>query len=93
MGNMSCCGSLPYKSVVWGIVLALLLGPIGLLYVNWIASLVFMIVGIACMAIGKIGAAVFAALWIISIYWTVIAVERHNRRLLNKVTGCGTTCS
>lgn len=84
MSANNCC-NLPYKSVVWSLVLSLLLGPLGLIYTNWIASLVLFVLVIITMLLGKVGAFILAVLWIVSVYWNVINVEKYNRRLVNKL--------
>jgi len=85
------CYNLPYKSVVWSLVLSLLLGPLGLIYTNWIASLVLFILVIITMLLGKTGTFILAVLWMISVYWNVINVEKYNRRLVNKLMTSATS--
>lgn len=92
MSNMGGCGcGVPYKSVVWAIVLPLILGPLGVLYINYIVSIVLMILMGIGLAIGKMpGGILCFVVWMVGIYWSGIATERYNRCLYKKAICCDT---
>jgi len=79
---------LPFKSAFLGLILSLFLGPIGLLYVSWLGSIIMLVITCILLAISIQFPAVsflFVIAWAVSIYWTVMRVEVHNARLLRKM--------
>lgn len=77
--------ALPYKSVAGALWLALLFGPVGLLYSTLVGGIIMIVVGLLVLAtIPLFHANVFlpfALLWIISIIFSVGAVGSYNKRL------------
>ena len=79
----------PFKSSLAAIVLSILLGPVGLLYVNWIHSIIMLIIALIIFSLGiPQQYAVFTLLlvWGISVYWAGIDVLVYNKRLLKQLT-------
>ncbi len=66
------------KSQIVGFILALLFGPIGLFYSNWVMALV--LTGIAVAAFSTIIAPV--ACWGLSLLLTFYLVSRYNRKVI-----------
>lgn len=74
----------PYKSPVAGILLSVVLGPIGLLYASFMGSIImtFLFLIVVAMSFLGVKAGSFCfLLWVISIYWTVAKVNRYNRKI------------
>lgn len=70
---------LPYKSVAGALLLAVFLGPIGLLYASFWGGTILSLIGIvvvSCRFFFPI-----ALLWVLCCIWSVRSAERYNRRL------------
>ncbi|HZF28997.1 MAG TPA: hypothetical protein VE907_07760, partial [Gammaproteobacteria bacterium] len=83
----------PHKSLKVGIVLAMLLGPLGLFYVSFLSGVVafFTVIPLArwltpptAYALGGRIELVWVALgltWCITVPWAIAGVLRHNRKI------------
>lgn len=74
---------LPYKSVAAALLFSLFFGPIGLLYATTIGGVVMLIVGVAIIPT-KLPVPIVIG-WIICCIWSVIATNRFNQKLLQKI--------
>jgi hypothetical protein len=68
------------KSMGLALILTILFGPLGLLYVSILWGIVMTLLA-AVLGFLTFGIAA-GAIWLISIVWAAIAVKRHNERLL-----------
>ena len=72
---------LPTKSLLVAILLAVSLGPIGLFYASVIGALVMLVIT-AIIGFLTFGFDLFVP-YIICIIWAVVAVNSHNKTILN----------
>jgi uncharacterized membrane protein (UPF0136 family) len=74
---------LPYKSVAGALMLGLFFGPLGLLYATTGGGIVMLIVAVAIVPT-KLPVPI-VLVWLGSCIWSVIAANRYNRNLLQKI--------
>jgi hypothetical protein len=74
---------LPFKSVAGALLLSLFLGPIGLLYATTLGGVVMLIIGVVIVPT-KLPVPI-AILWIGCCIWSVIAADRFNQKVLQKI--------
>ncbi|EKD72354.1 MAG: hypothetical protein ACD_45C00697G0003 [uncultured bacterium] len=75
--------SLPFKSVASGLLFAVILGPVGLLYASFWGGVTMIVVGfIVCSS--RLFVPILLA-WIISCIWSVHAVNRYNNKILEAI--------
>jgi len=67
-----------FKSVPIGILLAVFLGPIGLLYASFYGGIVMIILGIIILSYPYPFPVILW--WLASCIWSVYAIEKHNKR-------------
>lgn len=76
--------TLPYKSVAAALLLAVLLGPIGLFYSSFLGGVSLVIFGL--MATGTMtrmhSVLPMATIWLFGIIWAMAAVRHYNHKLL-----------
>lgn len=75
---------LPFKSVAGALLLGLFLGPIGLLYATTWGGVVMLVLGIAIVPT-KLPVPI-AIIWLSSCVWGVVATNRFNQKLIQKVS-------
>jgi len=75
----------PFKSVFLAMILAIFLGPFGLLYSTFIGSLIMLVVTFIFFMLSAMtsGALVYLA-WAICLYWTVLSTNAYNKRILTQ---------
>lgn len=77
----------PYKNMATAILLALFLGPIGLLYSTFLGGVIMAIVVFiflaAMTANSAVGPLVWIA-WLICPFWAVLSSGRHNRKMMKR---------
>jgi ABC-type multidrug transport system permease subunit len=71
---------LPLKSVAGALLFSVLLGPVGLLYASTFGGsiLLFLMFSLATSAFYRS----FIILWLVGCVWSVIAVNRYNKKIL-----------
>ncbi|MES2218813.1 MAG: hypothetical protein V4501_10430 [Pseudomonadota bacterium] len=71
---------LPFKSVAGALLFSVLLGPLGLLYSSVLGGsiLMFLMFALATSAFWQS----FFILWLVSCVWSVVAVNRYNKKIL-----------
>jgi putative Ca2+/H+ antiporter (TMEM165/GDT1 family) len=74
---------LPTKSLLVAILLALILGPIGLFYSSVIGALIMLVITVI-IGFVTLGFGIFIS-WIICIIWAIIATNRHNKKIIELV--------
>lgn len=74
----------PTKSAAVAVVLAILFGPLGMLYATVLGGIVMLIVSIL-VVIPTLGLGLLIT-QPIGIVWAAIAVNAHNHRVLNRLT-------
>lgn len=77
----------PFKSMAVAILLALFLGPIGLLYSSFVGGVVMAIIVFIFIAATSANPAVQPLVWIawlVCPFWAVISSGRHNKKLLKR---------
>lgn len=74
---------LPFKSVAAALLLAVVLGPVGLLYASFWGGFTMIVVGIV-VGSNKFLFPMFLV-WLISCIWAVGAVERFNKKNLQVI--------
>jgi putative Ca2+/H+ antiporter (TMEM165/GDT1 family) len=74
---------LPTKSLLVAILLALVLGPIGLFYSSVIGALIMLVVT-AIIGFITFGLGLFIS-WTICIIWAIIATNSHNKKIIELV--------
>lgn len=87
-GNQRFLFMQPFKSVAVAILLALFLGPIGLLYSTfWGGVIMFFIsfILLAAMTVNSAIAPLVLIAWIICSFWTVRACNRYNKNLMKTI--------
>lgn len=72
-----------YKNVAAALLFSVLLGPVGLLYSSWIGGTLLILLCFA--ALGNKYYAAFGLFWVLCSVWSVVAVNRHNARILKKL--------
>ena len=75
---------LPFKSVAGALLLCVFLGPIGLLYATTVGGIIMMIVTVAIVP-SKLPVPI-AIVWLACCIWSVIAANRFNQKLMQKIT-------
>lgn len=78
----------PSKSVAASLLFALLLGPLGLLYASVKGSIIMFILFLLLIGIQKVGPGLGLIIWIVSIYWAVIAANKRNKKMFIKLGIC-----
>lgn len=71
---------LPLKSVAGALLFTVFLGPVGLLYASAFGGIVMIILGF--IAVCAKFFVVLSLVWLSSCIWSVLAVNRYNRRVL-----------
>lgn len=71
---------LPLKSVAVALLFSVILGPIGLLYASTLGGIIMIVLGFITVC-SKYPIPVILV-WLISCIWSVIAVNRYNRRIV-----------
>ncbi len=74
----------PFKSVVGALLLGLFLGPIGLLYATTWGGVVMLVLAVAIIPT-KLPVPI-AIVWLGSCVWSVIAANRFNQKLMQKIS-------
>lgn len=74
--------TLPLKSVAGALLFSIFLGPIGLLYASTIGGVIMMVLGVVIFPT-KLPFPI-ALVWILSCVWSVAAVNRYNRKIIEK---------
>lgn len=74
--------TLPLKSVAGALLFSLFLGPIGLLYASTLGGVVMMIFGVIIFPT-KLPVPI-VLVWVGSCIWSVAAVNRYNRKIIEK---------
>ena len=74
---------LPFKSVAGALMLGLFLGPVGLLYATTSGGIVMLMLAIALVPT-KLPVPI-AMVWLASCIWGVIATNRFNQKLMQKI--------
>ena len=69
----------PIKSVAGALLFSVFLGPVGLLYSSVIGGIVLLVLSFIAVS-GKFFVA-FALFWLSSSVWSVIAVNRYNKKM------------
>ena len=80
---------LPFKSVAGALLFSVVLGPVGLLYASAIggALMTFLMVTVVTnLGLGWAIAPAVANLWLISCVWSVVAVNRYNKKMARNVS-------
>jgi hypothetical protein len=73
----------PIKSVAGALLFSVFLGPIGLLYASTIGGIVMLVLGIIIIPT-KLPVPI-ALIWIGSCIWSVAAVNRYNKKIIEKL--------
>lgn len=73
----------PYKSVAAAILLSLFLGPIGLLYANFIAAIVFSVILVLSLFVhsSSFFNFILGIVWVVGIFWSAISTTRYNKKI------------
>jgi hypothetical protein len=77
---MTTQSKLPLKSIAGALLFSVILGPIGLLYASTLGGIVMIVIGFIAVCC-KFPVPVILV-WLISCIWSVIAVNRYNRRVI-----------
>ncbi|OGT30253.1 MAG: hypothetical protein A3E87_00765 [Gammaproteobacteria bacterium RIFCSPHIGHO2_12_FULL_35_23] len=78
----------PFKSSLAAILLSLVLGPVGLLYVNWVHSIIMLVITLIIFSVGipqQYALVLGLLVWVVCVYWTGIDVLVYNKRLLKQL--------
>lgn len=73
----------PLRSPIAALLLALFLGPIGLIYASMLGAIIMIFLFL--IAYGSHSSYPIALVWIVSCFWAVIAANRYNRRMMKKM--------
>lgn len=72
----------PFKSLFLAIFLAVILGPIGVVYSTFVGSIIMLIVTFIFVIIAPFTSYALVYLcWIICVYWTVFATNAYNKNI------------
>ena len=75
----------PFKSIFLAMLLALILGPFGLLYSTIVGSLIMLVVTFIFFVISPYTSmGLVYVSWIICLYWTVLSCNAYNKRILSQ---------
>ena len=74
---------LPFKSVAGALLLCIFFGPIGLLYATTLGGATMLVLGVAIVPT-KLPVPI-AIIWLGSCVWSVIAANRFNQKLMQKI--------
>lgn len=77
----------PFKSMAVAILLALFLGPIGLLYSSFLGGVIMAIIVFIFIAATSANPGVQPLVWVawlVCPFWAVLASGRHNKKLLKR---------
>ena len=73
------------KNLAAGVVLTVLFGGLGLLYVSIMAGIIAIVIGLVLFLITTftlgLGGILFLPYWVICIIYAIVAINGHNRRL------------
>lgn len=81
--NMLVLYNVKSKSVVFGLVLCLLFGPLGLLYVDILAGMIWLLVSYGILSLGAYDLLLFV--WIVSLLYVYVEVREYNNRLEDSI--------
>lgn len=78
----------PLRSPVAALLLAVFLGPVGLIYASLLGALI--LIFLFLVAYGAHTLHALALVWLASCFWSVMSVNRYNRRIMKHmgVTPC-----
>ncbi len=78
----------PLRSPMAALLLAVFLGPIGLIYTSIIGAIILFF--LLLVAYGAHSVYALALIWLLSCFWSVMAANRYNRHMMKKmgVTSC-----
>ena len=75
----------PFKSTFLAIILALILGPVGMVYSTFVGSIIMLVVTFIFVVISPYTSSALVYLcWVVGIYWTVLATNAYNKRIYNQ---------
>lgn len=74
---------LPFKNLAAALLFSVFLGPIGLLYASTLGGIVMLVLGVI-MVNGKLLLPIILV-WLVSCVWSVIAVNRYNKRVMKDI--------
>jgi hypothetical protein len=72
--------TLPLKNLAGALLFTVFLGPIGLLYASSLGGIVMIVLGFIVACCKYTVPIVFV--WLISCIWSVVAVNRYNRKII-----------
>lgn len=76
---------MPFKSLFLAIILAVILGPVGLVYSTLLGSIIMLVITFICVVLAHITTFALVYLcWIVGVYWTTLATNRYNRKLFEQ---------
>lgn len=73
----------PLRSPVAALLLAVFLGPIGLIYTSILGAIILLF--LLLVAFGAHSMYALSLIWLLSCFWAVIAANRYNRRIMKKM--------
>lgn len=73
----------PLRSPAAALLLCLFFGPLGVIYTSVWGAVILLF--LTLIAIGSHSVYPIALMWILSCFWGVIAANRHNRRIMEKM--------
>ena len=78
----------PLRSPIAALLLAVFLGPIGLIYSSIIGAII--LIFLFLVSYGAHTMYPLALIWLLGCFWSVIAANRYNRRMMKKMkaTAC-----
>lgn len=81
--NHTVRAKIPTKNTSLALVLALFLGPLGMLYTTKTGGFIFLILSMTALLL-NLGTGLIV-LWILQLLWTGISVYRYNKRAFEKI--------
>ncbi len=78
----------PLRSPIAALLLAIFLGPIGLIYSSIIGAII--LIFLLLVSYGAHSMYALVLIWLLGCFWSVIAANRYNRRMMKKmkITPC-----
>lgn len=79
----------PRKSMAAAVILAILFGPLGLLYASVSGGLILLVIDLIAIPVSfltlGIGTIIFPIVWVISIIWAVLAVQGKDQQVFTQI--------
>lgn len=73
----------PLRSPIAALLLTIFFGPVGLIYTSIVGAII--LIFLLLVAYGAHSTYALALVWLLGCFWSVVAANRYNRRMMRKM--------